>query len=129
VPKAAASSEQAPDTLYLEHEGSLYRVLSDGLGVKKISTGFDAAVSGDGSLIAYTEYKNDTRLVAYYDPRSGYRHIYSNLPGDNAYGAQFSPDNRTLLFNHFSNGQWVIGMVDTSGNGFTIVTPPPATAY
>src|ERR1043165_651236 len=92
VPKAIASLEQAPDTLYLMHMGSLYRVLSDGSGAQNIFTGFDAAISSDHTLIAYTEYKKDTRFVAYYDPRSGYRHIYNNLPGDNSYGAQLSPD-------------------------------------
>jgi hypothetical protein len=124
-----APTIEAPDTLYLEHNGSLYQVFSNGTGAKKIFTGFDAAISNDHTLIAYTEYQNDKRFVAYYDPRSGFRHLYNTLPGDNAYGAQLSPDNKTLLFNHFSNSQWVVARVDTSGNGFTIVTPPPSTPY
>jgi dipeptidyl aminopeptidase/acylaminoacyl peptidase len=117
---APASEEK----IYFQVGKNYYSINTDGSDPKNIFEGNDPSASADGKTIAYTEDgKGGSRNIALYDVASGKKKIINAIPGNNSYGAQISPDGMMILFSHYSNHNWTIAIIDTSGKNFRILTP------
>jgi len=97
-------------------EGSVVRELSDGIF---------PAISPDGKFVAFTMVENiqgqSSRRLAVIEISSGARRMLSEIPSDNSYYAQWSPDGNWLLLALRSDGVWNLGVIKGDGTNFKFV--------
>lgn len=87
--------------------------------------GGDPCVSPDGKWIAYTEMDSEgARFIAVGEVATGKKRRVTGIPGDNSYRPQWSPDGKTLTFDHFLTDDWLVGQVNVEGGGFRILKLP-----
>ena len=90
--------------------------------VRKLVEEADPSLSPDGTKIAYTKSDDaGNRRIAIYDLSTGKSSLVKGIKGQNEFGAIWSHDGKTLLFNHFIETDWSLASVNASGGGFQIV--------
>jgi TolB protein len=88
--------------------------------------GLDSCVSPDGQWIAFTEMDAaGGRFIAVGEVATGKKRRVSGIPGDNSYRPLWSPDGRTLTFDHFLSDDWVVAQVKVEGGGFSVLKGLP----
>ncbi len=119
----------SPDTLVLEHNGKLFLIFPGQPQVPQLTSGYDPSPVHDG-YFSFTSYDSSgNRYIAVYNLNDHSQHVIRSGIGDNNFGPSLSPDNKTLIFHHFDNGQWSVGSCDLSGNNFKTLTPAPAVQF
>ncbi len=120
-----AVSTAAAAQLYFEVEGVLYVANLDGSNPKKIFTGNDPAPFSNAEKVAYTFYTpQGGRQLAMYDRTTKTNKLLTIVVGDNNYGPAVSPNQQRLAFNHHSDKNWAIAVVDTAGTELNVITEP-----
>ncbi len=111
--------------LAFERENAVWIANFGGTGEKKIANGIFPAISPDGTRIAFTTVeKSDTRYVrhiAVAEIANGNTAVFENVPSDNVYYPQWSPDGKRVLFTLRQNEIWNLATIAPDGTGFRLL--------
>ncbi len=89
---------------------------------KKLTGGYDPAISPDGKAVAFTQQDEDgNRRIAIVDVETAKVRLVAGIPGENAFLPAWSIDGKQLYFHHFGTSNWRLARVDAEGGGFTII--------
>jgi Tol biopolymer transport system component len=129
-----ARQEQAPASerlMLFMRDGDIWTARADGADAKKFLTGYDPEISPDGKSVAFTMYgKGGERWIAVADIGTGNTRRLASVPGTNSYGPAWSPDGRLLAFHHYTDNQWLIGLVAADDRDFRLLpSPAPTTSF
>ncbi len=96
-PTAASAASRLPGTLVFQNRngGSIYMMKADGTGLRQLSSGFEPALSPDGSLVAYTRWDDPQGLyVIGVDGSDERRLAGANRPRS----PTWAPDGQSIIF-------------------------------
>lgn len=124
----ATAAFAAPVAVVFSKDGAVYLTDSDGKKPMKLAKGSDPEVSPDGRFVAFTAPSGKDgggRRIAVAETASKKATILEKIPGENSYGPRWSPDGKSLLFNHWDeqSGDWVFGMATLSDGSFRVLAP------
>jgi TolB protein len=115
----------ASPKIAFERNDAVWIANLDGTGEKKIADGIFPAISPDGTRIAFTTVeKSDTRYVrhiAVVEIATGNTTTFENVPSDNVYYPQWSPDAKRILFTLRQNEVWNLATIAPDGTDFHIL--------
>ncbi len=97
--------------------------LSDVKGaIRQLSKGNDPCISPDGTKVAFTESDEaGDRRIAIHDIAKGNSSLIEGIPGKNEFMPTWSPDGKSIFFNHFGESDWLFASVDAAGGNFKII--------
>ena len=125
VSAAAGSPPAAKGVLAFERERDIWVSGLDGSAPRKLVRGSDPALSPDGRSLAYTRDESTAskvrRRIAILDLATGKSRILASVPGDNAFGASWSPDGTTLLFSSWVDRDWALASIGVDDTGFRVI--------
>jgi TolB protein len=108
-----------------ERDSTVWIANLDGTGEKKIADGIFPAISPDGTRVAFTTVeKSDThyvRHIAVVEIATGNTNTFENVPSDNVYYPQWSPDGKRILFTLRQNEVWNLATIAPGGKDFHIL--------
>ncbi|HYM19535.1 MAG TPA: hypothetical protein VEW28_00865 [Candidatus Kapabacteria bacterium] len=115
---------------YFSEEDNLFRYDTDRDSLSFVFKGYDASVSPDEQLVACTQEnstpdKSDwTRVIAITDLTTKKTTVLSSLPGIHNVQPQFSPDSKTIIFDHYdsTSKDWNICSCSVNGSDFRFIT-------
>jgi TolB protein len=92
----------------------------------------DVTISPEGNALAFTLYSSKVdskkhapaRRIAVLDSQGIAPRILESIPGENSYGPIWSPDAKSLMFNHLSGAKWEVGLINRDDSAFRIITSP-----
>ena len=94
-------AEGADRRIAFERDGTINISNLEGSVVRQLSDGIFPAISPDGKLVAFTIVENATgqyiRRLAVVEVGSGTNRIFTEIPSDNSYRADWSPDDTLVL--------------------------------
>jgi TolB protein len=115
----------ASPKIVFERNDAVWIANLDGTGEKKIADGIFPAISPDGIRIAFTTVeKSATRYVrhiAVMEIATGNTSVFENVPSDNVYYPQWSPDGKRILFTLRQNEVWNLATIAPDGTDFHIL--------
>ena len=115
----------AAPRIVFERNNAVWIANLDGTGAKKIADGIFPAISPDGTRVAFTTVeKSDTRYVrhiAVVEIATGNTNTFENVPSDNVYYPQWSPDGKRILFTLRQNEVWNLATIAPEGRDFHIL--------
>jgi dipeptidyl aminopeptidase/acylaminoacyl peptidase len=124
----AAAVFAAPVAVVFSRDDGIYLTNPEGKKPVKLAEGNDPEVSPDGRFVAFTASSGKDgwgRMIAVVDITSKKRTLFGKIPGENSYGPRWSPDGKSLLFNHWDekNSDWVFGLATPADGSFRILAP------
>jgi len=97
----------------------------DGSGAKKIVDGIFPAISPDGTRVAFTNVEksgaSSSRHIAVAEIATGKTSVFKDVPSDNTYYSQWSPDGKHILFTLRQNEGWSIATIAPDGTEFRVL--------
>ena len=115
----------AAPRIAFERDNAVWIANLDGTGEKKIADGIFPAISPDGIRVAFsTVEKSETRYtrhIAVVEVASGNTNTFENVPSDNVYFPQWSPDEKRILFTLRQNEVWNLATIAPDGKDFHIL--------
>ncbi len=122
---SATGGLAASRTIAFERNNSVWIANLDGTREKKIADGIFPAISPDRTRVAFaTVEKSDTRYVrhiAVVEIVTGNTTTFENVPSDNVYYPQWSPDGKRILFTLRQNEVWNLATIAPDGTDFHIL--------
>jgi TolB protein len=119
------TAEGADRRIAFERDGTISISNLEGSVVRQLSDGVFPAISSDGKFVAFTMVENATgqyiRRLAIVEIGSATRRIFTEIPSDNSYHADWSPDGNWILFTLRSDGVWSFGIVKADGTNFRFI--------
>jgi len=118
----SALASAQPYACSLDTKIAVGDVRSPGKSPKVLAEGYDAAISPDGTKVAFTlSSENGDRSIAIADVATGKVQSVEGIPGNNNYGPVWSPDGNLIYFNHFLDSDWTVARVNSGGGDFQII--------
>ncbi len=115
----------ATPKIAFERDNAVWIAKLDGTGEKKIADGIFPAISPDGTRVAFTTVeKSDihyVRHIAVAELATGNTTTFENVPSDNVYYPQWSPDGKCILFTFRQNEVWNLATIAPDGKDFHIL--------
>src|SRR6266446_875770 len=97
----------------------------DSSGERKITAGIFPAISPDGTRIALTTVEKSgtayVRHIAVAEIVAGKTTVFKDVPSDNAYYPQWSPDGKRIVFTLRQNEVWNLATIAPDGTDFRIL--------
>ncbi|PKN01308.1 MAG: hypothetical protein CVU77_05780 [Elusimicrobia bacterium HGW-Elusimicrobia-1] len=116
-----------PVKISFERDGYIWTTISNGDKSARICKGCDSDISPDGNKLVFTYdtskgYASINRKIAVVDLNSGKINILTSIPDNNSYGPIWSPDGKQIAFMHRTNDGWDVGIVNSDGDNFHLLT-------
>jgi len=115
----------ASQLIVFERDNGIWVGNLDGSAPRKIAGGNLPEISSDGTRVAFTTDEpsktSPIRHIAVVEIASGRTTVFKDLPSDNSFGPVWSPDNKSLLFSIYIEGDWQLAFVNADGSNFRIV--------
>lgn len=119
------SGAPAAQVIAFERNHAVWIANLDGTGEKKIASGIFPAISPDGTRIALTTVEKSgttsVRHIAVAEIATGKTTIFKDVPSDNVYYPQWSPDGKRIVFTLRQNEVWNLAMIAPDGTDFRIL--------
>jgi len=119
-----------------ERNNAVYIANLDSTGERKIADGIFPAISPNGTQVAFTAVEksgsSSVRHIAVVDLASNIPTVFKDVPSDNAYYLQWSPDGKRILFTLRQNDVWGLATIAPDGTEFRLLkkgTKNEATLY
>lgn len=130
----AAGAFAAPVAVVFSKGESIFLTDSEGKQPVKLAKGSNPEISPDGRFVAFTAPSGKDgwgRKIAVAEIASKKITIMKTVPGENSYGPRWSPDGKSLLFNHWDerSGDWVFGTVALADGSFRVLAPDQKGIY
>ena len=130
----AAAAFAAPATVVFSKDGVIFLTDSEGRQAVKLAEGSNPEISPDGRHVAFTAPSGKDgwgRRIGVVDAASKKTTILETIPGENSYGPRWSPDGKSLLFNHWDegSGDWVFGVATIADGSFRVLAPEQKGIY
>lgn len=122
---AACSTHSSAQSFSCAKDGSVSvgNASADPVKIRRLGAGDDPCISPDGTQIAFTQSDADgNRFIAVMDSKTGKSRRVDGIPGKNSYLPIWSPDGKSLYFNHFHGDNWVLAKVSPKGGDFQAFT-------
>jgi TolB protein len=105
-----------------ERQDAVWIANRDGTGETKIAEGIFPAISPDGTQIAFTTVEKSgttyVRRIAAVEIATGKTTVFKDVPSDNAYYPQWSPDAKRILFIIRQEDLWSLATIASDGTAF-----------
>ena len=115
----------AAPRIAFERNDAVWIANLDGTGEKKIASGIFPAISPDGTRIALTTVEKSgttsVRHIAVAEIATGKTTIFKDVPSDNVYYPQWSPDGKRIVFTLRQNEVWNLATIAPDGTDFRIL--------
>ena len=119
------SPVSAAQLIAFERAGAAWIANLDGTGEKKIAGGIFSAISPDGAQIALTTVEKSgttyVRHIVVVEIATGAATPFHNVPSDNVYYPQWSPDGKRIVFTLRQNEVWNLATIAPDGTDFHIL--------
>ena len=130
----AAGAFAAPATVVFSKDGGVFLTDSEGKQPVKLAEGSNPEVSPDGRYVAFTAPSGKDgwgRRIGVVEAASKKATVLKTIPGENSYGPRWSPDGKSLLFNHWNEGSsdWVFGVATIADGSFRVLAPEQKGIY
>jgi TolB protein len=117
-----ASVASAAQLIAFERKDGVWIANLDGTGEKKIADGILPAISPDGTQIAFTTVEKSgttyVRHIAVAEIATGKTTMFKDVPSENAYYPQWSPDGKRILFAVRQEDIWSLATIGPDGTDF-----------
>jgi len=130
------SGASAAQLIAFERNNAVWIANLDGTGGKKIADGIFPAISPDGTRVAFTIVEKSgttyVRHIAVMEIATGNTIAVKDVPSDNVYYPQWSPDGKGILFTLRQNEVWDLATIASDGTEFRVLkkgTQNEATLY
>jgi dipeptidyl aminopeptidase/acylaminoacyl peptidase len=130
----AAGAFAAPATVVFSKDGVIFLTDSEGRQPVKLAEGSNPEISPDGRFVAFTALSGKDgggRRITVAETASKKATILEKVPGENSYGPRWSPDGKSLLFNHWDeqSADWVFGTAALADGSFRVLAPEQKGIY
>ncbi len=119
-----------------ERDDAVWIANVNGTGEKKIADGIFAAISPDGTRVAFVSVEksgtSSMRRIAVVEIAGGKATIFKDVPSDNSYYPVWSPDGKRIAFTLRENEVWNLATIAPDGTEFRFLkkgTQNQATLY
>ncbi len=124
----AAAAFAAPVAVVFSKGEGIFLTDSEGKKPVKLATGHNPEVSPDGRFVAFTAPSGKDgwgRKIGVAEIASKKITVMKTIPGENSYGPRWSPDGKSILFNHWEeqSADWVFGTVAPADGSFRVLAP------
>jgi len=106
-------------------DGDIWISDANGSHAKKLTHGSWPDLSSDDKRIVFnTDEDKDstvTRRIAIIDVQSKKITVLKNIPSNNSFDPNWSPDNHKILFNTFLNGVWQVAVIDADDKNYRVL--------
>jgi len=105
-----------------ERDDAVWIANVNGTGEKKIADGIFAAISPDGTRVAFVSVEksgtSSMRRIAVVEIAGGKATIFKDVPSDNSYYPVWSPDGKRIAFTLRENEVWNLATIAPDGTEF-----------
>ena len=119
------SGASAAQLIAFERKDAVWIANLDGTGKKKIANGIFPAISPDGTRIALTTAEKSgatyVRRIAVAEIVTGKTTVFKDVPSENVYYPQWSPDSKRIVFTLRQNEVWNLATIAPDGTDFRIL--------
>lgn len=116
-----------PVKIAFEREGYIWTTILNGDKPARICKGRHSNISPDGRRIAFTYdisqgHTSINRKIAVLDLMSGKTKILTSDPNHDSHSPVWSPDGKQITFMHRTNDGWGVGIINSNGDNFYLLT-------